>query len=398
MFSGSQDQDQDVVVEENNKLEGIRRVGLAYKLHTREAVSEMLQFTLWMSWLTKTAECYPFLRKALILPLFEEASSEKSLSELLTQYDQALWKMVRKDFHRLLSFGLAFHKVKVGMMYIFSKHALELVKELIFNPPREANLTIMNFAVQIFTVPSIAMLACTSGKILDFIHIIHSILSQLMRKLEGKRFHLPEESREELQQVFSIFDYIVGDRSVRESGIIHTPDLLEAIVNALCQTQGGCPILKVSGDHILYEDSDILYEAVFNMHLVRAIETFVDSFLTLEDISRALPILLSALDNALGRLDGSSDGISFQHPVLWFASALLLKYSVLGGTLPVVISARIAHESARLLDLLSQIKSREWIRNGQFLLALVIHLSLQLLIILVVSRLKCLAGVFTTID
>jgi hypothetical protein len=307
------------------------------------------------------------------------ASSEpsSSLTDFIFRFDDELSSWFRTKYQSLLILGLAFHDFKVALMHCFGQYTSVVIHQ--FLGSREPHLSILNFAVQIFTVPSIALLACKEGILHKLQEDLRDLFvsefseSEMDDEFTEERHRLNDGFLEAVTHLTQIIEHIVSSSSANEAGLAQDREYWETAASLILPLQDELIYTHKEGDHVEYEDDSWQDEINLSFRVSRFINDDVRRINQEAVVTDCLAWTGHIIAKLLQEHSEYSqpDQLSFQQPALWLIGSLLQQYSYLTGSKvkPLSFEPVIADATAKVLNRLMEIKVGDWRRNGVAVMA-----------------------------
>lgn len=363
----------DELAEAQVLLSRIGATGLQTLLLSRETVTGLRSLHAMLAFVLAGARKHPLLKRCAIELVSKTKLDLLEHSDLLSLcfiHDNHMMKWFKKSLQELFTLSLASQKAKINLMHCFTHYAGRLVMEMIEAPQLDYTHSLLHFSVQIFTVPSIAELACQTQGLTRIMAAVRSCMDRAQ-----KCQVLSREATQGLGMLISILNYILTDTSVAQKGLL----LTEAFYAQLCDCLGSFQNFKVCrrrlDEHVLYDDEDIVNIVTLMAHICELVDELAGS---VSAPGRLLEMLKFVVDYANHRMLSDAhmntpDCFSFQQPLLWLIGALLDRYALLSeGVLPddgVCLGPAVVKGAARCVSILCQIEAGMWVRNGRTVIA-----------------------------
>lgn len=339
----------------------IESIGLRTMLMDRHIVDGVMVINVILQWLCSVAAEHSFLLRPIINGLLDQ---RYGLVRLLFQKEHLFLKAQRKTIQRLLTMALCFQHVKEELAEAFICNSVGLFMNQFRGLDREPHLTILQFAVQVFTVPSVVAFCCRHNLVSACIHSLIVIFDAAVHEAADD-----DENRSNVvENVVRILEYLIRDKDAVANGwLLDLDGIWIPFSRALLQAQSSFPTPRKTGEHVVFESHNWTAEAVFFLITLELIYNV--SGLLIDPVlpPRYFDALQRLCMSNIERLSLREDVISFQQQALWLLGALLHRHSVLqdaGGFTPLGVEAEVARLAAHNLALLCQIKTGLWIRNG----------------------------------
>ncbi|KAG4303586.1 hypothetical protein PCK1_000104 [Pneumocystis canis] len=278
----------------------------------------------------------------------------------LLSFDIKLWKQIRSTVRELyISTMIMSPYYKYSLAVHFSQLYTHLAEEYIFNET-EPDQSIINFSVQLFTVPDIALRLVQSY---DFLTTLHKFVYNFLTHgqpnfpdtIDSKATLVSNPStlsKRGYCQIFGDIRYILNTKSVQKI-IPENPKYLLQFIDLLRLFQGMNPCHRITGAHIEYESESWISAFHLMIELTKLIKTFSLSYknASTSNICNSIgiimkyllqwslgyemkrfptyePISIHYLNNEISFHSGdtfyvSKDAISFHHPLHWLLMSLL---------------------------------------------------------------------------
>ena len=305
----------------------------------------------------------------------EHLPHQITLGDMLFCYDPYLWKQARKSFTSLLTLGLAFQDIKLRILELFEDYFEGLLPTL-EDDKEMGGISIIHFAVQILTVPSIARQACLNK-------LPHKICNALEEMFHEKH-NLPEDKTSPIHVISPIVNmlrFISCDESVaKDRLLIKDEAFLESLAQALFSLQGKFLIFRSDTEYVYYEDTDRINETIrVTITLLSWLADFVQTFQSIDDLTQALYIL-SACFQRQPASNNSEEQFCFMMPFYWLIGMIIRRIYLLQGSKfqPVMVSKKLASEAALVLSTYADMRLRLWVRNGIEVASQVHHESITI--------------------
>lgn len=301
------------------------------------------------------AKNYPSLRE----PLYRELCAKnhnffdgsKSILEFIFVNDDQFWKSARKSWQNLLTAGLQFDFLKQCLLSCFLIHTNSIIAQKASD--REPHLSMTHFAVQILTVPSIAMAAAQRDYVMETYNGLRDYGVGMRR---GGRVDNVLEVAGDLIQIGR---HVLTDSSVTQSRILEKADNYTCAFDIMEAFQGLFPKEILLREHVEFE-SPLWMEELNLSYMLYAL---------CEDFARGLGQTRDLIETCIFKKIGgyqwadSPKKRSFQQPLLWLVSFFLPLYLKLTDQ-PCDLDSSITHAALRSINFLAEVKSGLWVRNG----------------------------------
>ncbi|QSL64805.1 hypothetical protein MERGE_002107 [Pneumocystis wakefieldiae] len=288
-----------------------------------------------------------------------ENKCELRIDKLLS-FDIKLWKQIRSTLRELyISTMIMSSYYKHSLAIRFSQLYNSLAEEYIFNET-EPDQSIINFSVQLFTVPDISLKLVQSYDFLTSLHRFiytfltngHINITNIIDSKEVLVSNTSNLSKRGYCQIFGDIRYILNTKSVQR--IIPTnPRYLLQFIDLLRLFQGMNPCHRVTGAHVEYESESWISAFHLTIEVTKLIKTFSASYknASTSELCNAIgivmkyllqwslgyetkrfptfePISIHYLNNEIAFHSGntfnvSRDPVSFHHPLHWLLISLL---------------------------------------------------------------------------
>lgn len=338
----------------------IESIGLEAHLIERSVVDCFMALNFVLQWLGRVASEQSFL----VRPIMEGLLSPNyGLVGLLFQKEHVFSKAQRQTIQSILTMALSLQDVKETLAAAFIQNSVTLFVNQCNKLDREAHLTILQFAVQIFTVPSIVAFVCRQNLVPRCIGNIAHVFRHVAEQ------GLDEDSTPQhaVQSLIHILQYILRDGDAIEKGwLLDFENVWQPFNEALLHVQASFPIERIEGEHIVFEQYNWPNEAIFSLTTMGLIFHFTELLTHRDSVVKFFNLLQQSHADRLDRLTVGTSVVSFQQQSVWFLGALLHRYSMLPGEpfVPILIDEGIAQIAAHNMAILCQIKTSLWIRNG----------------------------------
>ena len=302
---------------------------------------------------------YPVLDEITSLP----CDDGTTFCELFFQRDQKLWKELRKKFQSLLTLGLAFQDIKLHILRCFEEY-LDVNLNFFSKDRETGGLSILHFAVQILTVPSLAQQACVD----QFPHALCIKIGQILQLKESEL----EEQLDALSMCVQMIKYIFNDESVRKSRLL-TKDtsFITNLLSTLLPLHKKFKKVRRDTDHVLYESRTLTFELNVSILILAWLTELVEGYEEPEDVKLASDLIVDFIEqHIVSKTEYGPFGVKnifyFQMPLYWLLGLFLRKLYLLQGEgfKAYQIPLSIGYLMARSLFILNEMKAGEWIRNG----------------------------------
>ncbi|KAM0748688.1 hypothetical protein T439DRAFT_316609 [Meredithblackwellia eburnea MCA 4105] len=336
----------------------------------------------------------------------------KSRFQRLVDVDSRLWKEARKGLAEVYVILLGVSQtIKMEISLHFAQ-IYPRVAESYLLYDREPEHSIINFGVQVFTVPSVSVYLVKEHNFLtNIISILFSFFTEQIDATNRRRLILPPLStvrrvdpesgpfrQKRYFQVFSDLNHLLSSTPVRQL-ICENTELIEPVISFLDLFTSMNPNKRAVSTHVEYESD--AWVAAFNVtiQLGKICRSFGEAY------RLATPLqLYNALTQILQKLPGprptfhavnfggslhqlidfkvESQPVSFHHPVAWLFSEMVknidaldsaalmagvgipsASHIIVGRQSPLPFLAAMDHP-LRVIVLVAQIRASLWVRNG----------------------------------
>lgn len=308
----------------------------------------------------------PSLRKMLIPDLLlwkpEEASKDKTFARQFFIHEHYLPKQSRKTMQSIFTLGLPFPEVKEHLLYCFETSLDHLLSKL--PGDKEAGgLSMLHFAVQILTVPSIAQRGCRNG--------FHRALCRRLfcKELEGRPLTIAQQL-EWTRTVTQMIQYMCNDESLRRERLVcQDIGFLQDLLQGLLPFHSEYLKVRMDEVHVEYEDQEFIKELNLMVTLLLWLAELVNGYTVEDDLLLAIPIVCNFVSANLDRMDifgADAKVFNFLQPAIWLLGLMLNRLYLLQGPrlMPFQVPYDVALYVTRLAAIIGEMKEGKWVRNG----------------------------------
>lgn len=334
-----------------------------------------------VTYLLELASSLPYLRHTILSNLvaklpksdfYSFQNDDFSFTGVVFALSNELWKWFRAEYQNLLAFGLAFQDIRIALMHCFGKYT----KVIIHGMPgsREPNFSILNFATQLLTVPSIALLAYKEGilsKLQGHLRdlFVDEFSSSELVTAADERTRLRDGFFEAVRYLTEMIGCITASLPVDESNLAQDRLYWDRAAKILLPLQERMMYTRQEENHVEYEDGEWEDEVDLALHMSRFIISNVSSCIKQES---ALIDCLAWTGHVFVKFlrerseYSRPNQLSFQQPALWLIGSLLQQYSYVTGPRVKALASKsiIPNSAAMMLNRLTEVKVGLWKFNG----------------------------------
>ena len=343
------------------------------------------------------AVCPPHWRETPRIP----ATSKRSRLAQLMLRDLRLWKQARLGLRELyITTMVALPQFKSVMGTCFAQNYKELA-EIYFFADREPEHSMIIFSVQLFTVPSI-----TSMLVRDH-HFFSNLLAVLYTYFTTQKPGTPQDvdvNTPVLSEVYTFrwkrhyhaindLKYILNTKLVQDH-IPQDPHILRQFIDWLQLFQGMDAQRQMLGSHIEYESDNWISAFNLMLQLARQVHAFGESYRGSEARTQAAVMLTETIthwgngglrermplfeprgDIKQELMQPGIRYLSFHHPLNWLLASVMSSFESHQelAIIPPEVLAETVVFSVRTIIWTWEIRCRQWVRNGQSIVAQMWH-------------------------
>lgn len=347
-------------------LEVLKPTGLRLEVIPADGFTKTLSALGMLMAMEQILRDIPSLRKMFIPDLIswkpEIASEDETFARQFFLHEHGLPKQTRKVMQSIFTLGLPFPEVKEHLLYCFETTLDHLLSKL--PEDKEAGgLSMLHFAVQIFTVPSIAQKGCRDG--------LHRALCRRLfcNKLEEDELSLVQQL-EWTRTITQMIQYLCNDESVRRERLVcQDVKFLQDLLQGLLPFHSEYLKVRMDDMHVEYEDQEFIKELNLMVILLVWLAELVNGYSAEEDLLLALPLVCNFISANLDRMDifgANAKVFNFLQPVIWLLGFMLSRLYLLQGPrfTPFKVPPEVALYVTRLTAIIGEMKEGKWVRNG----------------------------------